>query len=118
MSIIDDKNGQLNSYLVRAIVGTRGIQALVNGFYYVFAALYDSVLRAKASNGKEKDQKSSDQVLALDEVGNCALFAFSQFYSLFRRLLVKDAVFNAPLSVALDRKVRHLLEFISISSYI
>ena len=72
----------MNSYLVRAIVGTRGIQALVNGFYYVFAALHDSVLRAKASNGKENDQKSGDQVLALDEVGNCALFALSQFYSI------------------------------------
>lgn len=127
----------------------------MNGFYYVFAALHDSYVRANSGHkGKgaypghpgplgnvgnvgegthineheqsggagEKEGAGSDESasaattpMQLDVIGNCALFALSQFYCLFRRLLVKDAILRAPLSVALDTKVRLTLHYFSLS---
>ena len=95
LPVLEDRHGSLNTYVLRAIMGTRGLLSLLDTFTIVFATLTDSI-RAAAVKG---------DVVKLDAPGNCAIFALMTFGTLFRKLTARDAMTQSRVSTAIKGMV-------------
>ena len=98
LPVLEDRNGALNTYILRTIVCTGGLKALLGTYSIVFSILYDSIKNAEAKKALLHGDTASTvvspdmEVLTLDAAGNCAAFAMMPFLTLFRKLSAKNAV--------------------------
>ena len=99
LPLLEDRNGNLNTYLLRTLMHHKNIDALLNAFYYLISVLHGE-LKVVAGTGNR-----------LRAAGCCAINAIPQFTLLFSKLLHHDACFKSPITEGLKNFVDDLGRF-------
>eukprot|EP00605_Chrysophyceae_sp_TOSAG23-4_P003045 GSChrysophyteH1.ASY1.ANO1.3350.1 assembled CDS len=94
---IDDRNGSLNTYLLRTLMHFGSIDALLKAFSYLICVLHDSLNKFYADGADVKVSKDDK----LGAAGCCALNAIPGFLQLFHKLVHKDAIATSPVTAAM-----------------
>jgi hypothetical protein len=117
LPVLEDRNGALNTYLLRSVMGTRGLDAMMDTFSIAFATLHDALkdqqqrqqqqqegggnYNPPGDNNNPQQKEGKKKAVGLGAAGNCAVFAMSSFASLFRKLGTRSAVTQSRVSAAL-----------------
>ena len=111
MPAMEDRAGNLNTYLLRTLLHFGGLDALLNAFVYVLSVLQEalSVYRPNHDSGIARINAEGEPVLGA--AGSCALNAVPFFLQLFSKLVHKDACAKSPVTASMTGLVDDLGRF-------
>lgn len=98
LPLMDDKQGQLNTYLVRCLVAHGVLDGLLQGFTFSLACLYDAVKAMQAEGGAEAKDAMGRTAPHLSVLGRSALHAIPSLVKILRKFASLRAYERSPIT--------------------
>ena len=110
LPVLEDRNGHLNTYLIRALSAHGAIDAFLDALVFVQASLNDAIMDIAPNGGLGSSLGSGlgssvGSRLAPEAIigssGRCALHALPQMFQMIRKLVQRELYIKSPVTTSM-----------------
>jgi len=103
--VLEDRNGHLNTYLIRSLHAFGAVDAFLDALVFVQAALSDAVADA-ATDARRLPLPAADAAPAqspalLSPAGRCALYSLPNMFQVMRKLVQRELYLKSPVTTSM-----------------